>query len=83
MPGPRIVIIPEISLIFNDALFRDSLTSMEIISDGGLFLSSLQIIFFSSEAKLMEQVLNDVLTHKKVKIKESHIFHQTQILEIL
>jgi hypothetical protein len=56
---------------------------MEIISDGGLFVSSLQIMFFSSEAKLMEQVLNEVLTHKKVKITESHIFHQTQILATL
>ena len=76
-------IIPEISFIFNDALFKDSLTNIEITSDGGLFLSSLQIMFFSSEAKLMEQVLNEVLTHKKVKITESHIFHQTQILATL
>ena len=30
------VIIPEISLIFNDALFKESSTNMEIISDGGL-----------------------------------------------
>ena len=77
------VIIPEISLIFNDALFKESSTNMEIISDGGLFLSSLQIMFFSLETKLMEQLLNEVLTHKKVKITESHIFHQNQISETL
>ena len=75
MPGPKIVIIPEISFTFNDALFKESLTNVGIISDGGLSLSSLQIMVFSLDAKLMEQVLNEVLTHKKIKIKVSHIFH--------